>query len=173
MEITMKTLKGIIMLIPSRGERPAAGWIAPFLSVLVLAVFQAHLALAAEPPCPGIHVKVLKIRNSTGTIDCALFESPSGFPHEALRSAKSVVVLKISETQATCDFENVPPGTYALVVIHDENKNGKLDTNAFGKPTEGYGFSNSAKASLRAPSFSDASIEYPGGVLNLTVTMHY
>jgi len=39
------------------------------------------------------------------------------------------MVLKIRETQARCDFEGIPPGTYALAVIHDENMNGKLDAN--------------------------------------------
>jgi len=30
---------------------------------------------------------------------------------------------------ARCDFEDIPPGTYALAAIHDENVDGKLDTN--------------------------------------------
>jgi uncharacterized protein (DUF2141 family) len=29
---------------------------------------------------------------------------------------------------------------YAIAVIHDENRNGELDTNMFGIPKEGYGF---------------------------------
>jgi len=82
----------------------------------------------AQSSCPGIHVKVLNIRNSTGTVDCAFFDSPEGFPIEALRSAMNVMVIKIRKTEARCDFEDIPPGTYALAVIHDENINGKLDT---------------------------------------------
>jgi len=73
-------------------------------------------------------VQILNIRNSTGTIDCELFASPDGFPREFLRSAIVVMVLRIQETQARCDFEDIPPGTYALAVVHDENMNGKLDT---------------------------------------------
>jgi len=94
----------------------------------------------AQAPCPGIHVKILNIRNSTGTVDCALFASPDGFPREFLHSAVVVMVLKIRETQARCDCEDIPPGTYALGVIHDENMNGKLDANWLGIPKEGYGF---------------------------------
>jgi uncharacterized protein (DUF2141 family) len=82
----------------------------------------------AQSSCPGIHVKVLNVRNSTGTVDCAFFDSPEGFPIEALRSAMNVMVIKIRKTEARCDFEDIPPGTYALAVIHDENINGKLDT---------------------------------------------
>jgi uncharacterized protein (DUF2141 family) len=56
-------------------------------------------------------------------------------PTEFLRSARNVVTLKIQGTQARCDFENIPPGTYAIVVIHDENMNGKLDTNWTEQPS--------------------------------------
>ena len=75
------------------------------------------VAFAQSSPCPGIHVKVLDIRNSTGTVDCALFDSPVGFPTEALLSATNVMIIKVRHTEARCDFEDIPPGTYALVVI--------------------------------------------------------
>jgi uncharacterized protein (DUF2141 family) len=53
-----------------------------------------------------------------------------------------VMVLKIRETEARRDFEGIPPGTYSLAVVQDENMNGKLDTNWLGIPKEGYGFAN-------------------------------
>ena len=87
------------------------------------------IAFAQSSSCPGIHVKVLNIRNSTGTVDCALFDSPVGFPIEALPSAMNVMVIKIRKTEARCDFEDIPPGTYVITVIHHKNMNGKLDTN--------------------------------------------
>ena len=144
--------------------------VAWFTTLMLLNV--AAIAFA-QSPCPGIHVDILNIRNSTGTVACALFESPEGFPYEYLRSATNVMVIKVRKAQARCDFEDVPPGTYAMAVVHDENMNGKLDTNWFGLPTEGYGFSNNAKAVLSAPSFSEASFTYDGGSIDLTMTLHY
>ena len=41
----------------------------------------------ARASCPGVHVTILNIRNSLGSVDCALFNSPSGFPADTLRSA--------------------------------------------------------------------------------------
>ena len=131
------------------------------------------VAFAQPSSCPGIHVQVLDIRNSTGTVDCALFESAVGFPKEFLRSATNVMVIKVRNTKARCDFEDIPPGTYALVVIHDEDVNGKLDANWLGTPTEGYGFSNDVKALLGAPSFSAASFKYDGRTMDLTISLHY
>ena len=127
----------------------------------------------AQSRCPGIHVTILNIRNSTGNVACALFQSPVGFPREFLRSATTVMVLKIRKAQARCDFEDIPSGVYALAVIHDENMNGKLDSNWLGIPTEGYGFLNEAKGILGAPSFSRASFPYDGRNLDLTLTLRY
>ncbi len=141
--------------------------------IAVALALNAVSAALAQAPCPGIHVKILDIRNSTGTVACALFESPAGFPIEFLHSATNVMVIKIRATQARCDFEDIPPGTYALAVIHDENMNGKLDTGLLGVPTEGYGFSNDARAWFGAPSFAAASFPYDGRTLDLTISLHY
>ena len=123
--------------------------------------------------CPGIHVTILNIRNGIGTVDCALFDSPNGFPRDVLHSAMRVVVMKVPNTKARCDFEGLHSGTYALVVLHDENMNGKIDTNWLGVPKEGYGFSNDPRAGFRAPSFSNASFVYDGKTLDLTITLRY
>jgi uncharacterized protein (DUF2141 family) len=137
-------------------------------------VFANPAAIAfSQSSCPGIHVKILSIRNSTGAVACALFESAAGFPTEFLHSATNIMMIKIKDAQARCDFEDIPPGRYALAVIHDENMNGKLDTNWLGAPTEGYGFSNDAKALLSAPSFSAASFLYDGRNVDMTISLNY
>lgn len=144
---------------------------AAWFSVLMFAIFTSHAF--AQSPCPGIHVKILSIRNSSGTVACALFDTPDGFPNDYLRMATNVMVIKIRKDQARCDFEDIPSGKYAMAVIHDENMNGKLDTNFLGIPTEGYGFSNDAKGALGAPSFSAASFHYDGQNLELTMSLNY
>lgn len=159
------TVKGPEMRIPTGVQ--CIAWLAAlvFASLPVPAFAQAS--------CPGIHVKILNIRNNTGTVACALFESAEGFPIEFLRSATNVMIIKIRHTQARCDFEDIPPGTYAMAVIHDETMDGKLATNWLGIPTEGYGFSNDARALLGAPSFAAASFSYDGQNLALTMSLHY
>ena len=159
------TVRGSQMRVPM-GVRCVA-----WFTVLM---FANLLALAfAQSPCPGIHVKILNIRNSNGPVACALFESPDGFPTEYLHFATNIMVIKVRDKQARCDFLDIPPGTYALVVVHDENMNSKLDTNWLGIPTEGYGFSNDAKAMLGAPSFSAASFPYDGKDMALTISLNY
>jgi len=139
----------------------------------VLVAANLPVIALAQASCPGIHVQILDIRNSSGAVACALFESPEGFPTEYLHSATNIMIIKVRDKQARCDFEDIPPGTYALVVVHDENMNGKLDANWLGIPTEGYGFSNDAKAFLGAPSFSAASFLYDGRNVDLTIRLNY
>lgn len=118
-------------------------------------------------------MKVLNIRNSTGGVACAPFESPEGFPREFLVYATNIMIIRIRESRARCDFEDIPAGTYALAVIHNANMNGELDTNWLGVPTEGYGFSRDAKGFLGAPAFSSASFAYDGQNLNLVIGLNY
>jgi len=163
------TLVSTVKHRPTRfpmGVRCVALW-----AVLVFANLPA--IVFAQSSCSGIQVKIPNIKNSTGTVACALFESSAGFPTEFLHSATNITMIKIRDTQARCNFLDIPPGTYALAVIHDENMDGKLGTNLLGVPTEGYGFSNGAKASMGAPSFEDASFWYDGKNLDLTIRLTY
>ncbi len=158
--------------VKNRGMRIPIG--VQCIALCAALVFAVRPAITfAQSPCPGIHVQVLDIRNSTGTVACALFESPEGFPYNYLRFATNIMVIKIRATQARCDFEDIPPGTYALAIIHDENMNGKLDANLLGIPKEGYGFSNDVKVVLGAPSFHAASFPYDGQNLDMTISLHY
>ena len=66
-------------------------------------------------------------------------------------------VVAISKNSATVTYTNLTKGSYAVAVFHDCNKDGVLNTNLFGVPTEEYGFSNNARNTFSAPSFSAAS----------------
>lgn len=139
---------------------------------LAMVAIAAGLA-SAQPVQRGIHVEILGIRNSIGAVACALFESPEGFPSEFLRFATNLMMVKVRAEKATCSFEDIAPGRYALAVIHDENRDGELETNWMGVPQEGYGFSNDAKGTLGAPSFEKAGFAYNGQSLNMTITLQY
>ena len=140
-------------------------------AVLMCAIIPAPVF--AQEQCSGIHMKILNIRNSTGNIVCALFQSPEGFPNDFLDFATNIMIIKIRESEASCYFADVPSGNYSMVVIHDENMNGKLDTNWLDVPKEGFGFSNKAKALLSAPSFSTSSFQYDGQNIDMMMNLSY
>lgn len=136
-------------------------------------VAMAAGAASAQPGQPGIHVEIMGIRNSIGAVACALFGSPEGFPAEFVRFATNLMMVKVRAAKATCSFEDIAPGRYALAVIHDENRDGELETNWMGVPQEGYGFSNNAKGTLGAPSFEKAGFAYNGQSLQMAITLQY
>ncbi len=119
-----------------------------FLSAGLLAGATA----GADPaPDPSLEVEVTGAHNARGRIGCLLFQSEKGFPKDAGRARQRVWVVIDPGKSAICQFRSVPVGDYAVAVMHDENGNGELDSNWVGAPTEGYGFSNNAKAGTFSP----------------------
>jgi len=66
----------------------------------------------------------------------------------------------VTGNTATVRFDSLLPGPKAVRLFHDENSNGTLDTNFFGIPTEGYGFSNNPRSRFGEPSFRDRLFEH-------------
>ncbi len=64
-------------------------------------------------------------------------------------------IAKVTEETVTVVFENIPIGEYAVSVFHDENVNFKMDTGAYGKPTEKYGVSNNIHNEMGPPSYAE------------------
>lgn len=64
-------------------------------------------------------------------------------------------ITNVNSTEITVELDSIKSGIYAVSVFHDDNGNDKLDTGAFGAPTEKVGFSNNAKMHYGPPKFSD------------------
>jgi uncharacterized protein (DUF2141 family) len=138
----------------------------------LLLVTQVVPSQAQSQPGGFIHVEIVGLRNDKGQVRCALFSSASDFPKsgdKAVARAKS----DISHGKASCEFSGIAPGTYAVSVFHDENSNGKLDTNFVGIPREGVGASNDAKGHFGPPKFEAAAFHFSGDRLDLKITVHY
>jgi len=63
------------------------------------------------------------------------------------------IMSEIKDKKCAISIRSITPGKYAIRYFHDENLNGKMETNFIGKPTEGYGFSNNAVGRVGAPPF--------------------
>ncbi|MEM6730599.1 MAG: DUF2141 domain-containing protein [Myxococcota bacterium] len=90
---------------------------------------------------------------------------------EAAWDGKEQPLLAIDArvTEDTMRFRlTLPEGRVAIRLFHDENSNGKLDTNLLGIPREGYGFSNNPRV-LGPASFSDAAFVIKGSKTTTTV----
>jgi uncharacterized protein (DUF2141 family) len=124
----------------------------------------------ADTPQTTVRAEFSDVRNAQGAVACLLFNTDEGFP-EAVDKAYRVVRAPISEGRAVCEFQKVTAGTYAVMAMHDENGNGKMDKNLLGIPIEGYTASNNVRHALLPPSFQEASFNAPSGVVT-TIHIH-
>lgn len=138
---------------------------------IILAFFNGGLA-QSNPQDNLIHVDVSGLHSDRGQVLCALFSSANGFPKKPEKAA-ALTKSTISHGQAVCEFKSMPPGTYAVSVVHDKNSNNKLDTNFMGIPREGVGASNNAKGHFGPPKFSAAAFQYSGSRKDLVINITY
>ena len=118
-------------------------------TILFLAMMLAASVVSAQNK---LTVVVDGIENSKGTILVAVYDSTFVMEHPLYYGMANV---EKDAEEVSVVIENVAPGKYAAAVIHDENGNFKLDTGAYGKPIEQYGFSNNAEVKMGPPSFQD------------------
>ncbi len=120
----------------------------------------------------NIHVEITGLRNNRGSVYCWLFTSGQDFPSNSHENAASTAAM-ITNRHAACDFENEDPGTYAIVVFHDEDSTHTLELNPNGTPREGVGLSNNPTISGALPGYNAAMFTYRAGTLNLNINMQY
>lgn len=116
-------------------------------------------ALAAD-----LRIEVGGLRNANGTVYAAVcteeqFLQPACTWFGSGPASTGVVTVP-----------DVPPGTYAVQVIHDENNNQELDRPGL-LPTEGMGFSRDAPMRFGPPSWDDARFDLaePGATVQLSM----
>lgn len=137
----------------------------------LFAVFAASNTSVTTPEGPAIQVTVTGIRSDKGEILAALFAGEKGFPGDAAKAFRAAKGLP-QKGKAHLSFEQVPPGTYAIALFHDEDGDGKLNTNFIGLPKEGYGVSNNVKNLFSGPSFQQAAFRHQTST-QLTIVMRY
>jgi uncharacterized protein (DUF2141 family) len=119
-----------------------------------------------------VRVEVTGLRNDRGVVKMALFVSREGFP---AHSEKAWLRLEagVNSGCATAEFAGVPEGEYAVAVFHDENQNGRGDTNFMGLPSEGVGVSNNAQGMMGPPVFKDARFRHGREPQTLPIRIAY
>jgi uncharacterized protein (DUF2141 family) len=105
-------------------------------------------------------ILVRGFKSTEGQLMVALFNNAEDF--EKQKPPFKGAITAISANEELIRFEEVPYGDYAVVALHDINKDGTLDKNILGIPTEGYGFSNNAMDKYGPPTFLQASFVFAG-----------
>jgi uncharacterized protein (DUF2141 family) len=92
-----------------------------------------------------LEIEVTGLRNDKGTVMLQLMDAEKQTVTERMDSIKG--------GKCSLLIGDIKAGKYAIRYFHDENLSGKMETNDFGIPVEGYGFSNNVNGLFGPPPF--------------------
>lgn len=113
----------------------------------------------------NLTIEVRDIEKVEGHLYVALYNSEETFMKKPLTAFR----IDVKDTSLSIPCQGLPAGTYAISLFQDENGNGKLDSGAFGIPTEKFGFSNDAEGVMGPPSYAKCSFTFSG---DMTLVIH-
>jgi uncharacterized protein (DUF2141 family) len=150
--------------------------IARYAVMLALVSFSAQMraqSVASSQGCT-LRIHVDGLRNSTGVVGTELFTSPAGWPENVDKTFRhGPTPIGQGQRAVTAVWDQIPPGSYGVVALHDENQNHKLDRNMFGVPKEGFGFANNPHVGMSAPPFEQAITHVTCPVTEITIHLIY
>jgi uncharacterized protein (DUF2141 family) len=119
--------------------------------VLLVSTLAAGTASAAT-----LTIAVSNIKSDVGNMNYAIYNNEDNWLGDGVVTDKTLVVADTIENGAISTSFDLPAGDYAVSVHHDDNDNGKMDTNFIGIPKEPIGLSNGAVAKFGPPKYKDA-----------------
>jgi len=102
----------------------------------------------------NIEVTFSGIRSSVGQIRLEVFIDEESFEKEKGIAIKRFKKSNLINGEMTVKLD-LPPGTYGLALLDDENIDDKMNYSFVGWPKEGFGFSNYYLSGLFKPKFED------------------
>ena len=140
----------------------ATNWVA-----LSLAMTLAQPALAED-----LVVRIDSLKSQKGQVIACIWLAADKFPN--CESGKPVARQSVAANarSVTIIFKDIPSGPIAVSGAHDENANGRVDTNFIGLPLEGVALSNNPKMAFGPPRFK-ASIMTPRAGKPVVLRMIY
>ena len=135
--------------------------------ILIVLIIKSGLMYTQKKNTAEITVHIENLNNNNGKLLVGLYKTDEDF----LKKTYKGIVAEINNNRSTVTFKDVPLGVYAVSFVHDENENGKMDTNFMGIPKEDYGCSNNAKGFMGAPKWKDAKFELKDESKSLTITL--
>jgi uncharacterized protein (DUF2141 family) len=117
-----------------------------WMSALIGTLATPLIATSASAEQSSVTVNLSGIRSQKGNVVVCLWSKENkDFPFCSSATAYKSTSIKADNSSLVATFQTIPSGEYALSAFHDENGNGKLDTNWMGMPKEGMAAANMNK----------------------------
>lgn len=136
------------------------------LAMLVGSIVYAQETVDSSKSSGTIKATVPNLKSDEGQVLFALYTEDNFLMQPSIYPAKS----EMHDGKAYAIFENVPAGTYAIVVLHDKNSNKKMDFDSSGMPMEDYGTSGNTM-SYGPPNWTDANFDFDGSQKNIDIRL--
>lgn len=126
----------------------------------------SSLGFTQEKTGHTITVTIENVKNDFGKILLGLHDKTTFMKADAV--AKGISAIK----NGTCSItlENIQPGEYAILALHDENENERMDFEDNGMPAESYGTSNNPR-SFGPPIYDDAKFKLGEEDLKISIRL--
>ncbi|MBC8129142.1 MAG: DUF2141 domain-containing protein [Rhizobiaceae bacterium] len=121
------------------------------------------VCLATPSPAADLAVTIEGLRTTKGLVSICVFARSADFPDCGAAPPAMRLNVRADSVSEPVVFEGLDEGVLAIAVLHDENGNGRLDTNFLGIPNEGVGISTNRLPRFSAPAFEDAAFRFDGG----------
>jgi uncharacterized protein (DUF2141 family) len=128
----------------------------------------APCALSAQT----LKISITGLRSNAGSVVLGFYINDQSFEDEKPLFSKTESKATTVNHVLTVTYTGIKPGTYGVVLLDDENNNGKMD---FGwlLPQEGYGFSNYYHTGLTKPKLTKFSFVVTEGAKAIEIKVKY
>jgi uncharacterized protein (DUF2141 family) len=131
------------------------------------------MATAAPPPeSAELQVRLAGLRSTDGVVRLCLTQRTQQAFLKCQDDPARVTKVLPAKAATTIRIDGLKPGEYSLLLIHDENGNGKLDK-MMAMPREGFGFSRNPAIRMGPPHYGDVHFRVPAGESAQTVKVRY
>ena len=141
------------------------------LNVVLLATLGIIIATSAL--AANVNVQLNGLRNSKGQVMVTVFNQTGFLKTPAIGANGKPIYFTIPTPNAAHFQVELDPGQYSIVVVHDENMNGKMDKSIIGAPSEGGSCTGKGMPSFSAPKWEDSNFTMGTLDLNFVLKMKY
>lgn len=138
---------------------------------IIYLLLKATIILQGANPTGCIELNITNIRNNSGQVLISVFNQSIGFPSDGNKVYRYYVIETTYPTMLVL-IEMLPPGDYAVAIVHDENRNLQLDTNILGAPVEGYAASGK-NSRYSSPKFESSKFRVGYDTITKEIRMNY
>ena len=120
-------------------------------------LFGAALLASSQVSSATLTVVISDVRSDIGVLNIGIYDNKNDWLGSSTVQKRSLTVREHNVGGVVTTSFEVEPGEYAISVHHDDNDNGKMDTNFIGIPKEPTGLSNGAVPKFGPPKYKDAA----------------